>query len=75
MDMGNADEGDSDIYKMYEEMLQLVKDGLDTPSKELIEGGVEEEKKDSDRDDDDDEGFNDERDDDFAQKENLPSKD
>jgi hypothetical protein len=66
MDMGNADEGDSDIYKMYEEMLQLVKDGLDTPSKELIEGGVEEEKKDSDRD---------ERDDDFAQKENLPSKD
>lgn len=29
---------------MYEEMLQLVKDGLDTPSKELIEGAGEEAK-------------------------------
>lgn len=54
---------------MYEEMLQLVKDGLDTPSKEAIENGAkasdEEEKKGGSSDDDDDEGFNDDRDEDF----------
>jgi hypothetical protein len=47
---------------MYEEMLQLVKDGLDTPVKEEIEKLPTEERKDSDLDD---EGFNDERDEEF----------
>lgn len=50
---------------MYEEMLQLVKDGLDTPSKELIEGRGEERKG---ADSDDDEGFNDDRDEDFVKE-------
>lgn len=54
-----------EIYQMYEEMLQLVKDGLDTPSKELIEGRGEERKG---ADSDDDEGFNDDRDEDFVKE-------
>lgn len=67
MDQGNLpnldEEENTDIYKMYEEMLQLVKDGLDTPVKEEIERVPTEEKKlDSDLDD---EGFNDERDEEF----------
>ena len=46
-------------------MLQLVKDGLDTPLKEEIERQPsEEEKQESDISD---EGFNDERDEDFSE--------
>lgn len=65
---------------MYEEMLQLVKDGLDTPSKEAIESGAkqsDEEEKKGGSSDDDDEGFNDDRDEDFnteAQNDLLKAK-
>jgi hypothetical protein len=33
----HEDEENTEIYKMYEEMLQLVKDSLDTPLKDEIE--------------------------------------
>lgn len=62
----------TEVYQMYEEMLQLIKGGLDTPSKEIIEAGGEiEEKK---AEDDDDEGFNDERDEEFSRQEHLAGK-
>jgi len=34
----DTEEDYTDIYKMYEEMIQIIKGGLDTPSKEIIEG-------------------------------------
>ena len=51
---------------MYEEMLQLVKDGLDTPSKEFIENPDAEERQELDSDED--EGFNDDRDEEFIKE-------
>jgi hypothetical protein len=51
-----------EIYQMYEEMLALIKEGLDTPSKELIEKKPELQ---NNQENEDDEGFNDERDEDF----------
>ena len=52
--MAEPDEEYRDIYQMYEEMLQLVKNDFNSPVK------VEEEQK--DEGDEEDEGFNDERD-------------
>eukprot|EP00347_Sterkiella_histriomuscorum_P017105 403350648 len=65
-DHDQMNQEDKEIYQMYEEMLLLVRDGLDTPSKEEIDNPSkdEEEKKEANLSDSD-EGFNDDRDEDF----------